>query len=177
MLGTVQLAHASPGRMRLKVAQVKGNAERARQIEEQIRSVSGIHSVEANPVTGSLLLTYEQSALESMELPFSVARVLGISLNDLDPDELRLLMSHHGNGSGQPDVSIAEGLEGAVRNMNASLQRAIGVDLAIAVPVLLAALGIRSLLVSGKAVMPAWHDFMWFAFSTYVMLNRTPPAR
>ena len=176
MQGTgVRLAHASPGRLRLKVDDVKNDAHRARQLEDQLRTVPMIHSVEASPVTGSLLLTYDEPAIDSMEVPFSAAKALGISLNDLDPEDLRLLMSH-GNGSNTPDPSISEGLEAAVKEVNASLRRAVGADLGILLPLTLALLGIRSLMLTEKTVFPSWHDYLWFSFSTYFILNRTPSA-
>jgi acyl carrier protein len=175
----VRLAHASPGRLRLKVDDVKNDAQRARQLEDQLRTVPGIHSVEASPVTGSLLLTYDEPALDSldsMEVPFSTAKALGISLNDLDPEDLRLLMSHHGNGSNTPNASISEGLEAAVKEVNATLRRAVGADLGILLPLTLALLGIRSLMRTEKTVLPPWHDYLWFSFSTYFILNQTPSA-
>lgn len=173
----VRLAHLSPGRVRLKVDDLKHDERRAREIEEQLRSVSGIHSAAANPITGSLVLDFDEAAMESMELPFSVARILGISLNDLDPDELRRLMSHHANGTKPMDSAITEGLESAVADVNAALARTIGADLRIVLPLLLAALGLRSVMVSEKTILPSWHDYFWFAISTYFMFNRTPPAR
>lgn len=173
----VRLAHISAGRMRLKVDDIKGNARRARDIEDQLRVVSGIHSVEGNPVTGSLLLTYDPSALESMELQFSVAQALGISLNDMDPDEVRRLMSPLGNGAGQSGLSVAEGMQQTVRQVNAILQRTVGADLATIIPFGLALLGIRSVMISHKGVMPAWHDYFWFSLSTYFMFNRPPVDR
>jgi cation transport ATPase len=172
----VRLAHLSPGRIRLKVDDLKHDERRARDIEAQLRSVSGIHSAAANPITGSLVLDYDEAAMESMELPFSVARILGISLNDLDPDELRRLMSHHGNGAKPMDGAIADGLESAVKDLNAALTRTIGADLGIVLPLLLAGLGLRSLMVSEKTVLPSWYDYLWFAFGTYFALNRPSPA-
>ncbi len=117
----VRLAHASPGRIRLKIEEIKNDPRKAGEIEDQLRTVPGIHSVQANPVTGSLLLTYDEPALESMELPFAVAKVLGISLNDLDPEDLRLLMSHQGNGNKFTASSVTEGLESAVKEMNSAV--------------------------------------------------------
>ena len=174
---SVRLAHASPGRIRLKVEDVKNDPQRAREIEVKLRTVSGIRSVHANSLTGSLLLTYDEPAMESMELPFAVARVLGISLNDLDPEDLRRLMAHQGNGSKLPELSISEGLESTVREMNAAVRRVVGADLGILLPLALALLGFRSLLVSEKTVLPSWHDYLWFSFSTYFILNRTSPPR
>jgi cation transport ATPase len=174
---SVRLAHASPGRIRLKVEDIKNDPQRAREIEAKLRTVSGIHSAQANPVTGSLLLIYDEPTLESMELPFAVAQVLGISLNDLDPEDLRLLMSHQGNGNKLHASSISEGLESTVREMNAAVRRTVGTDLGILLPLALAVLGLRSLLVSEKTLLPSWHDYLWFSFSTYFILNRTNPPQ
>jgi hypothetical protein len=48
----------------------------------------------------------------------------------------------------------------------------VGADLGILVPLALGVLGVRSLLVSEKTLFPSWHDYLWFAFSTYFILNR-----
>lgn len=170
---SVRLAHASPGRIRLKVEDVKNDPHKATDIEAKLRTVPGIRSAEANPLTGSLLLTYEEPPSESMELPFAVAQALGISLNDLDPADLRLLMSHQGNGDKFTAPSIAESLDSTFRDMNAALRRKIGADMGVLLPLALAMLGMRSLLNSEKTAFPSWHDYLWFAFSTYFMLNRT----
>jgi Heavy metal associated domain 2 len=174
---SVRLAHASPGRIRLKVEDFKHDPVKARDIEAKLRTVPGIRSADANPLTGSLLLTYDDPALGSMELPFAVAQVLGISLNDLDPADLRLLMSHQGNGNKLTSSSISEGLESTFKDMNAAVRRTVGADLAVLLPLALAGLGVRSLLVSEKPLVPSWHDYLWFSFSTYFMLNRTNPPQ
>lgn len=174
---SVRLAHASPGRIRLKVEDIKNDPQRAGEIEAKLRTVSGLHSAQANPVTGSLLLIYDERALESMELPFAVAHVLGISLNDLNPEDLRLLMSHQGNGNKFHASSISEGLESTVREMNAAVRRTVGADLGILLPLALAVLGIRSLVMSEKTLLPSWHDYLWFSFSTYFILNRINPPQ
>jgi hypothetical protein len=174
---SVRLAHASPGRIRLKVDDLKNDSGRAVEIENKLRMIPGIRSASASPVTGSLLLTFDEPAMDSMELPFAVAQVLGISLNDLDSEDLRVLLSYQGNGNKLPAGSTSEGLESMFRDMNAAVRRAVGADLGILFPLALAVLGVRSLLVSEKTVLPSWHDYLWFAFSTYFILNRTDPAR
>jgi hypothetical protein len=170
---SVRVAHASPGRIRLKVADLKDDPQMARGIEASLRNVPGIRSVDANPLTGSLLLTYEEPALESMELPFAVTQALGISLNDLDPEELRRLMSHRGNGNKFPAPSVLESVEAAFKGMNAAIRRTAGADMGVLLPLALALLGVRSLVNSEKTAFPSWHDYLWFAFSTYFMLNKT----
>jgi hypothetical protein len=167
----LRLVHMFPGRMRLKLDQVKGDVQRAREIEEGLRRVPRIHSADANPLTGSLLITYDPQGLDSMEMPFAVANVLGISLNDLDPEQLRLLMSCHDNGSAQVPISLPGEIETVVGEMNAAVKKAVGTDLHILIPLCLGLLGLRGLLTE-KTTFPSWHDYLWFAFSTYFMLNR-----
>ena len=171
---SVRLAHASPGRIRLKVDELKKDPGKATEIEDKLRTIPGIRSVSANPVTGSLLLTYDEPApdSDSIELPFAVAQILGISLNDLAPEDLRLLMSHRGNGNKLPAASIPEALESTFRDMNAAARRTVGVDLGTLLPLALTVLGVRSLLVSEKTIVPSWYDYLWFSFSTYFILNR-----
>ena len=65
--------------------------------------------------------------------------------------------------------------ESAFRDMNAAVQRTVGTDFGTLLPLALAVLGIRSLLVSEKLLSPSWHDYLWFSFSTYFILNRTNP--
>lgn len=168
----LRLVHMSPGRIRLKLDQVKGDISRAKEIEEGLRRVGRIHSAEANPLTGSLLITFEAEQSDLIEIPFAVASVLGISLNDLDPEQLRLLMSGHVNGSPLKVASLSSEIEGAMRQMNSALNRTFGADLQIVVPLLLGVLGVRDLVISKKTTYPSWHDYFWFAFSTYFILNR-----
>jgi len=169
---TVRVTHASPGRTRWKVSEIKRDAGRARDLEEQLRTLPGVHSVDASPVTGSLLVKYHEPAVGSLEPHYSVAKVLGISLNDLVPDELRLLMSHRSHGATLSDDLLVSSLEAAMKQINAEVKKATGADLGILLPVMLAVLGIRSLFVSEKSVTPSWHEYLWFAFSSYFLLDR-----
>lgn len=173
----MRVIHTSPGRMRLKVDDIKHNPDRAREIEDQLRIRPGVHSADANPLTGSLLLTFDEATWQTMELPFSLAQVLGISLNDLDPNEWHRLMAHDGKDISQLDNAIAKQFEDAMKELNSSVQRLVGADLRTMLPLLLALLGVRNLLTSQKPVLPSWPDYFWFAFSTYFMLNRTTSGR
>jgi hypothetical protein len=47
-----------------------------------------------------------------------------------------------------------------------------GLDLKLLLPLTLLYLGLRRLLTDREAPAPAWYDFLWFGFSTFIMLNR-----
>jgi hypothetical protein len=46
-----------------------------------------------------------------------------------------------------------------------------GLDLKLLIPMTLLFFGVRSLWTSKQRSPPAWYDFFWFAFSTFVLLN------
>src|SRR5215510_729948 len=58
-VGDIRVVHAIPGRIRLKVAQVRKNPALAREIQTRLATVHGISQVEVNPLTGSVLILYE----------------------------------------------------------------------------------------------------------------------
>lgn len=68
MVSAVTLVHAVEGRMRLKVADVKGDSARAQTIEGTLRTFPGVLKAKANPVTGSVLLYYDARRIGRMAL-------------------------------------------------------------------------------------------------------------
>jgi hypothetical protein len=44
--------------------------------------------------------------------------------------------------------------------------------LPLLIPATLSFLGLRSLIVAEKLLVPAWCDYFWFTFTTSAMLNR-----
>ena len=63
----IKVAHVIPGRIRLKVAKVKENPFFAEEICRRLSGVQGILQVEANPVTGSVLVLYDVGTLASLD--------------------------------------------------------------------------------------------------------------
>ena len=55
----VQVAHQVPGRVRLKVPNVKDNPELVDQIKQMFHVIPGIEDVTVNPTTGSVVLHYD----------------------------------------------------------------------------------------------------------------------
>jgi heavy-metal-associated domain-containing protein len=56
------LIHDLPNRMRFKVPGLKGNPVRARMVQQEVLSLSGVTAVRANPLTGSLLVEHRGAA-------------------------------------------------------------------------------------------------------------------
>jgi hypothetical protein len=80
-LNGIKISSYIPGRIRLKASQIKGNTALASKITELFLAINGIHHVEANPLTGSLLVLFNPSELRSPDS----TRLLGEALQILAP--------------------------------------------------------------------------------------------
>lgn len=67
MIGAVYF-HAVDGRMRIHIAEVKGSQAKAGEIAERLCCVHGIVNVNANPVTGNVLINYDSRLIAQQEV-------------------------------------------------------------------------------------------------------------
>jgi Heavy metal associated domain 2 len=156
----IRLVHAIPGRVRFKIDDLKGNPDRAEQLQHRLSSIPGIEEAHVNPQTGSVIAFFDPAALESIEFQLAVASALGISLADVGSDLLTSWTTQYRNGS-TDDSDRPWALD----------------DLKTLVPLVLLLLGIRSLLVTDKLLVPSWYDYFWFSFGSYAILSRDLPPR
>lgn len=56
-----QYVHHIPGRLRVKCPLVKGSANHAEAVSQLLSAEEGITSCEVNPITGSVLVRYDES--------------------------------------------------------------------------------------------------------------------
>ncbi len=170
----LKVVHALPGRVRLRVAKIKGNPVLARQAQEKLAKVPGIRQVEAKAGTGSLLIHYDGDQL------FSTAslEILSVTLGQLFPEIevltlaawLASLTENPGAGTGP---SMAAGWSGSLQAANTQLAKLTGgLDLKLLVPLTLIFLGLRRLWAAEKVTFPSWSDYLWFGFGSLIMLNR-----
>ena len=68
--------HALEGRLRIKVAGVKGTPTGASRVESHLRSVDGVLEVIANPMTGNVLVLYDPSGTDQSGI-MGALRALG----------------------------------------------------------------------------------------------------
>jgi hypothetical protein len=173
-LEDIKIVHAIPGRMRLKVADVRENPTLAGELQRRLTSLSGVRKVEVNPRTGSVLILYEATAFASAEALQELAKPLAEIFPGLEINEVRSWMSS-ANGSGSAP-SLTQGIASFFAGLNKNIDAATGsaVDLRILLPLGLFIFGLRSLLISDKRPLPTWYDFFWFALGTYFMLHPKP---
>jgi hypothetical protein len=177
-VGGVSVVHAIPGRIRLKVAALRGNPALTEAIQDRLAAVRGIDWVETNPRTGSVLILYEVERLRSDESVQALSEALQPLFPGLERLDLpALVASRHTNGSHRP-VRLDRKITGLLGSLNSGVGRAMGgADLRVLVPVLLFALGVRSLMVTDQVRFPTWYDFIWFSFGTFLALNPLVESR
>ena len=168
--GGIRVVHAIPGRVRVKMARLKENPALVREVQERLSAVQGIQRVEANPITGSVLILYDPAAFESLPSLLSLAACLSPLFPDLDFSKLEdWFVSENGDGNA---TALAERLAALFGGLNAKVSETTGgVDLKFLLPLSLFLLGVRGILVAGEGVFPTWYDLLWFAFGAFFMLN------
>jgi len=158
-LEDIRLVHSLPGRIRFKLDGIKGNPEQARDVEARLAAVHGMHYVEARSLTGSVVVTFDPALLESLDIHFAVAKALGISPSNLNPEYLAKCYANESKGTVLPTQNLGENWR-------------------LLVPFGLLVLGVRGLLAAETLVFPQWYDYFWFAFGSYHALNpsKTSPS-
>jgi Cu2+-exporting ATPase len=91
----VSLVHAIPGRVRLKLSDLRDNQDLADRIQRELPNLEGVDAVEANPRTGSVLIHYDACKAASPAFHLAVAGALGLSPSSLDQEQLHALVAGH----------------------------------------------------------------------------------
>lgn len=84
----IQVAHFMPGRVRLKAQPLKGNPSLAQELTELFQVIKGVHAVEANHLTGSLLIAYNAKELQTPDSTRRLGEALGTLVPHLDQEKL-----------------------------------------------------------------------------------------
>jgi len=181
----IQIVHFLPGRVRVKLPRLKGNASLAGEVERTLTALQGIRHVETSTTTGSVLVLYEPRLLASLDLEavgslMALAHTLGLSFEAGDMDVLQhwLHAAAHGTRAATP-TAVGSTITAFFENMHAGVTQITGSwgELRTLVPLTLACLGLRSLLLTDTLPFPTWYDYWWFAFSSFMVLNLSRATR
>jgi copper chaperone CopZ len=85
----IEVASFFPGRVKLKVEEVSGDAEFAGQLEDELAEVPGIKHVAADAKKGTVLIKYEKKKITQPESIDMLADILRRLFPHVDVDKLR----------------------------------------------------------------------------------------
>jgi len=77
-LGPVRTEHLLPGRLRLKVPSLRGDRKTCETLAARFSNLRGIESAAASPVSGSVLLRYDENEVKPEILFGAVVKLLGL---------------------------------------------------------------------------------------------------
>lgn len=84
----VKVVHFLPGRVRLKVAAIKGDPGRAERMRAAFAQVPGVLGIDYNTLTGSVLIRYDAGRLRQPDAAAQLRAALQAHLPGLDADEI-----------------------------------------------------------------------------------------
>lgn len=152
MIPAAVIAHASSGRLRIRIPSQKGNLAALKSQGDQLAACPGILSIEVNPETGSILLLHQTTVHEIAEY--------GRSRNIFSLVEPK--------NSKVPSVKLRPNLGDTFKSVDRQMQNLTGGDLDLrgfAVGALVIAGSVQIL--SGTAGPLPWSAAFWYAYNLY----------
>jgi copper chaperone CopZ len=114
--------HALNGRLRIKVAELKGLPMKALEVEGQLRKIDGITQVRANPTTGNVLVLYDPARIGQYEILGTLQRLGYLRENGNIQTAVR---NHHrafdGLGEAMAETLVRTTMELAVQRLVSAL--------------------------------------------------------
>jgi len=189
-----QILHAIPGRIRVKIHRVKDNPAFAHELQRKLANIRVVQQATVNPLTGSVLVTYDPRLLksldafdggdapllESMHELLALGELLGIRPENADTLALEdWFQAHNNDAKSASSSTIAGAVQAFFGTLNTTVSQASGGwgDLQALIPLALFFLGVRSLLLAERLPFPAWYDYFWFAFGTFMVLHPRTAAK
>lgn len=160
---TVQVVHASPGRLRLRLPRDAFASPELAKLETVVSGQPGIRDVRRNERASSVTITYDPQAVS---LPELAAAAAGTGVSVTMPAPPAWAGSVDGRVLGRSIERVFGRADGKVTEASRGMA-----DLRTLVPVGFAALAAREVL-AGRAVAAPWYVLAWYAFETFTKLRR-----
>ncbi len=152
MIPDAVIAHASKGRLRIKIPLRKGNLAALKSVGDQIAACPGILSIEVNPGTGSMLFLHQTSVHEIAEYALSK----------------NLFSLQEQKGSKVPSAELRRNLRETFKSVDRQIQRLTDddIDLNGFLTAALVIAGTAQILTGNAGAIP-WFAAYWYAFHLY----------
>ncbi len=152
MIPDAVIAHASTGRLRIRISSQKGNLAALKSQGDQLAACPGILSIEVNPGTGSILLLHQTTVHEIAEYARSG----------------NLFSLQEQKDSRVPSANLHRNLGETFKSVDRQIQNLTGGDMDLsgfAVGALVIAGSVQIL--SGNAGPIPWSAAYWYAYNLY----------
>ena len=146
--GIMETLHYSKGRVRLKIALLKGNPEMAEHLENILSQIKPVKSYMINTTIGTLLVTYDETEVETSILIGSLIKIMGLEeeINKSKDGRLSYLMR-----------DLLKGIDLAIYNNSKGI-----LDGKSLLTISFLGLGIYQL--KNKKILPNGVNLLWWAY-------------
>ena len=152
-LGPVQTVHALPGRIRFRIPSLVGDPTRKDILLERIPGISGVESVEASHISGSVVIRYRDEEIHPDLLFAAIIRLLGLE-KELDKPPRPIFT--------REIQLLGQSLNRAVYEKSGGI-----IDLWSAFFLVLAAVGIQKMLAQKGMSFPTGFTLVWWALNGF----------
>jgi Heavy metal associated domain 2 len=166
------VAHAVPGRTRLRVHPTPLAIDTAEAIATRLAAQPGVTDVEVNRLTGSVRCHHREDLSASDLLELVQAALPGAVM--LGPDQAPPPPEPPASRS-----AVARSVAQAFRAVNQQVLTATNgsLDLGTIAALGFAGTGAVEVMVKGNLPAPPWFNLAWWAFRTFITFEETTPAR
>jgi hypothetical protein len=114
--------HALNGRLRVKIAELKGSPMEALGVEGQLRKREGINHVKANPTTGNVLVLYDPAKIGQSEVLAALQRLGYLRENNsMQPSARNPSRAYEGLGRAMAETLVRTTMELAMQRLVSAL--------------------------------------------------------
>jgi hypothetical protein len=79
--------HHVPGRIRIKIPDIKGKPFYAQELEKKLKDIPGVYLVSVTSLTGSVLAYYDERSTDASAITDVVSRETGVDLSKASPSD------------------------------------------------------------------------------------------
>jgi hypothetical protein len=157
--GPLITRHLIAGRVRFYAPSLQGKKEKARMVEDRLGTIEGVKEISASPLTGSILIHFDESILQADLLAAGLIKLL-----DLEKE----LEKTPASATGRKIGDFLKDANRAVYDKTDGLT-----DLRTALALAMAIAGVYKIASERSNTLPAGVTLLWWA---YMALQRAPES-
>ncbi|MGP8050861.1 MAG: hypothetical protein ACLPYB_09640 [Desulfobaccales bacterium] len=89
----IEIIASRPGQLSLAIIRVRGNEVLARQVQERLGAISGIHQVDADAVQGLVSIDYDRQRLSSLSFLWQLKETFSSLFPEINVSKLAAAIS------------------------------------------------------------------------------------
>ena len=156
----------------MRVKQLKGNESLAATIRNTVSGMGFIEKLRINTLTGSILVEYDAGQRDELKKFIEQAHQAGSIPEEIEVDQIYAILEGK-SANGDQDANISANVRSVFGQLNDQVKYWTGnkASLNELIPISLLGLGVRSMMMAESITGPPWHTYVWYAFSSFLVLN------